>query len=212
MQAQCTVNGKEVKLSGNKALTQVPISFKGTPAANFTIKNNGKGMIYVRMVNRGKPPLGEEKEASENISVTAVYKDMMGAPINPEELVQGTDFMLSVTIKNSGLKGELKNLALSNYIPSGWEIHNARMDENEAVLKNSAYTYQDIKDDKVLTYFDLNSNESKTFNLLLNASYQGRYYLPAINAEAMYDHSVYARSKGQWIKVVKQPAGSVATK
>ena len=212
MQALCTVNGKEIILSGNKVLTQIPISFKNNPMADFSIKNNGKGLIYVRLVNKGKPALGEEKEAAENIRVNASYQAMNGTAISPEELVQGTDFMLSVTIKNLGLKGELKNLALSNPIPSGWEIHNARMDDNEAVLKNSVYTYQDIKDDKVYTYFDLSSGESKTFNLLLNASYLGRYYLPAINVEAMYDNSVYGRTKGHWIKVVKQLNGSVAVK
>lgn len=212
MQAQCTVNGVTANLSGNKALVQIPISFKNNPTANFTIQNNGKGVIYVRVVNRGKPTLGEEVESSQNITMSATYKDLNGAVINPEELVQGTDFMVSINIRNTGSKSELKNLALSNYIPSGWEIHNARMDENEAALKNSVYTYQDIRDDRVFTYFDLYYGESKTYNLMLNASYQGRYYLPAINTEAMYDNSVYARTKGQWIKVVKQTSGSVATK
>jgi uncharacterized protein YfaS (alpha-2-macroglobulin family) len=128
---------------------------------------------------------------------------MNGNVIVPDELMQGTNFMMTVSIKNMGYKGELKNIALTNYIPSGWDIHNARMDGNEAALKNSEYGYQDIKDDKVLTYFDLYANESKTFNLVLNASYEGHYYLPALNAEAMYDNSVYARTKGQWINVVK---------
>jgi uncharacterized protein YfaS (alpha-2-macroglobulin family) len=137
---------------------------------------------------------------------------MSGNIIDPSELVQGTNFMVSVNVKNLGMVGEVKNIALINYIPSGWEIHNARMDDNEAVLKNSSYTYQDIKDDKVLTYFDLNSNESKTFNLMLNASYEGKYYLPALNVEAMYDNSIFARTKGQWIKVVKQKTDGVAGK
>jgi uncharacterized protein YfaS (alpha-2-macroglobulin family) len=86
------------------------------------------------------------------------------------------------------------------------------MDDNEAALKNSGYTYQDIRDDRVNTYFDLYTNETKTFNLLLNASYAGKYYLPAINVEAMYDKSVFARTKGQWIKVVKQKDDKVAGK
>ena len=99
-----------------------------------------------------------------------------------------------------------------NYIPAGWEIHNARMDDNEELLKNSNYTYQDIKDDKVLTYFDLASNQSKTFNINLNAAYEGKYYLPAINTEAMYDNTVFARTKGFWIKVVKSKEQKVASK
>jgi len=204
MQAKCMVNGKEMPLAGGAVIAQVPLDFKNGTSAGFSIDNNGKGVLYVRVINRGKPPIGEEKEAGENISVSTVYKDAGGNVIDPAELVQGNNFMLSVTVKNSGNMGALRNLALSNYIPSGWEIHNARMDENEAAMKNSAFTYQDIRDDRVLTYFDLGNNESKTFNLMLNASYEGRYYLPAVAVEAMYDNSVYARTKGQWIRVVKQ--------
>ncbi len=211
LQAKCVVNGKEFVLKGNTAISQVPVDFKNG-AGNFSIENNGKGVLYVRLINRGKPPVGEETEASSNMAVNVVYKDMSGAVISPAELTQGSNFMLSVTVKNAGYNGELKNIALTTYIPSGWEIHNARMDDNEAALKNSAFTYQDIKDDKVLTYFDLGYNEIKTFNLLLNASYEGRYYLPAINVEAMYDNSVYARTKGQWISVVKEKGNGMAAK
>ncbi len=212
MQAVVNVNGKEVDIKGNAAITQVPILFKGANTISYSIQNNGKGMLYARLINRGKPPIGEEKEGNENIAVTAVYKDMNGNVIDPSHMEQGSNFMLSVTVKNLGLMGELKNLALINYIPSGWEIHNTRMDGNESAVKNSSYDYQDIKDDKVMTYFDLYTNESKTFNIPVNASYSGKYYLPAINVEAMYDKSVYARTKGQWIKVVKQKSNSVASK
>jgi uncharacterized protein YfaS (alpha-2-macroglobulin family) len=212
MQATVKVNGKDVTIKGNSAITQIPISFKDASSINYSIVNNGKGMLYARLINRGKPPIGEEVEANENIIVSAMYKDMGGNVIDPTEMQQGTNFMLSVTVKNLGLMGELKNLALINYIPSGWEIHNARMDDNETALKNSNYTYQDIRDDRVNTYFDLYTNETKTFNLLLNSSYAGKYYLPAINVEAMYDKSVFARTKGQWIRVVKQKDDKVAGK
>lgn len=211
LQARCTINGKETNLGGSKFIARIPLSFQNN-SAGFTVRNDGKGTLYARIVNRGKPALGEEIEKAENLSVTAVYKNMDGNVIDPQELVQGTDFLLSITVRNTGFKGELKNLALSSYIPSGWEIHNARMDDNEALLKNSAFTYQDIRDDRVFTYFDLGGNESKTFHLVLNAAYLGRYYLPALNAEAMYDASVYARTKGGWIKVVKQANGAVAAK
>lgn len=212
MQAEVTVNGKAINLKGKATIAQIPINFKNNGPGNFSIVNNGKGNLYVRLINRGKPPIGEEKEENENISTSITYKDMSGNSISPEELVQGTNFMMSVNVKNLGLMGEIKNIALINYVPSGWEIHNARMDENEAVLKNSPYTYQDIKDDKVLTYFDLGTNESKTFNVMMNASYEGKYYLPSVNIEAMYDNSIYARTKGMWIYVVKQKGDGVAGK
>jgi uncharacterized protein YfaS (alpha-2-macroglobulin family) len=212
MQASVELNGKEISLKGNSAISQIPIDFKNGKGGSFKINNNGNGMLYVRLINRGKPPIGSESEGNENITVSTVYKDLNGTVINVDELAQSSNFIMSVTVRNLGMVGEIKNLALMNYVPSGWEIHNARMDENEAALKNSEYTYQDIKDDKVLTYFDLNTNDTKTFNIMMNASYEGRYYLPSVNVEAMYDNSIYARTKGQWIKVVKQKDEKVAGK
>ncbi len=212
MQATVKINGKDYSLKGNASIMQLPLDFKASQNGNFEINNNGKGVLYARLIMRGKPAIGSEAAGNNNIMVEVSYKDKAGNTLAVDELTQGTDFMMSVTIKNLGMVGEVKNLALMNYIPAGWEIHNARMDDNEELLKNSNYTYQDIKDDKVLTYFDLASNQSKTFNISLNAAYEGKYYLPAINTEAMYDNTVFARTKGFWIKVVKSKDVKVASK
>lgn len=212
MQAIVHLNGKEVKLKGNSAISQIPIDFKNQNAVNFTVENNGKGILYVRLITRGKPAIGTEKEGNENISMDVSYKDMSGQTLAIDELPQGKDFVMQVTVKNLGLVGELQNIALSAYIPSGWEIHNSRMDDDGGASKANNFTYQDIKDDKVLTYFDLHNTETKTFNITLNAAYEGKYYLPALNTEAMYDNSVYARNKGQWIRVVKKGNNGVAVK
>ena len=63
--------------------------------------------------------------------------------------------------------------------------------------------YQDIRDDRVYMYFDLEKGRKKVFRVLLNAAYPGSFYLPAVQCEAMYDHSVQARTAGQWVNVVK---------
>jgi uncharacterized protein YfaS (alpha-2-macroglobulin family) len=39
--------------------------------------------------------------------------------------------------------------------------------------------------------------------VLLNAAYLGTYYLPGIQAEAMYDNDYLVRTKGSWVQVVK---------
>ena len=36
----------------------------------------------------------------------------------------------------------------------------------------------------------------------------GRFYLPPTTCEAMYDHTVNARSKGQWVNVAKAGGAS----
>jgi uncharacterized protein YfaS (alpha-2-macroglobulin family) len=65
--------------------------------------------------------------------------------------------------------------------------------------------YSDIRDDRVLQYFSLRSGQAIRFKTRLNAAYVGRYYLPSVSTEAMYDASKFARSKGRWVQVAGQP-------
>ena len=79
---------------------------------------------------------------------------------------------------------------------------NARMSEMAmAATRASDFTYQDIRDDRVLTYFDLAPGESRTFRVMLMATYKGRFYLPPQQCEAMYDRTINARVPGCWVVV-----------
>ena len=78
------------------------------------------------------------------------------------------------------------------------------MAEGESAMKSSQMTYQDIRDDRVMTYFNIRENETLTYYIQLNATYPGKYYLPATTCEAMYDNSITASTGGRWIEVVNQ--------
>ena len=62
------------------------------------------------------------------------------------------------------------------------------------------------ENDMPILVFDMNKKGkygTKTFTVLLNASYLGTYYLPGSQAEAMYDNDYLVRNKGEWITVEK---------
>jgi uncharacterized protein YfaS (alpha-2-macroglobulin family) len=130
---------------------------------------------------------------------------MDGMEIDPASIEQGKDFIVEVSFENPGTRGSLTELALTQMFPSGWEIINSRMQEGPATVHTSVPVYQDIRDDRVLTYFNLPSNYSgrKVFRIQLNATYIGRFYLPAVVTEAMYDNSINARIPGRWVTVTK---------
>ncbi|MDL2309353.1 alpha-2-macroglobulin, partial [Bacteroidales bacterium OttesenSCG-928-C03] len=69
--------------------------------------------------------------------------------------------------------------------------------------RQNKITYQDIRDDRVLSYFDLGRNQSVKVRIRLTASYLGDFVLPAVQCEAMYDTEVFARSKAGRAKVVR---------
>ena len=89
---------------------------------------------------------------------------------------------------------------MTKIFPGGWEIVNTSFTELGGGAKGDA-RYTDIRDDRVNFYFDLNRKKSKTFNVKLNASYLGTYYLPGTQVEAMYDNNYYARNQGIWVTV-----------
>ena len=92
-------------------------------------------------------------------------------------------------------------MSLTEVFPSGWEIVNTRFtDFGDAV---SASDYTDIRDDKSSFYFDLGANKSRIFQVRLNASYLGTYYLYGVQTEAMYNNDFFARTKGCWVEVVQ---------
>jgi len=95
-------------------------------------------------------------------------------------------------------------LALSLLFPSGWEIINSRMDlVKSARMATDQPRYLDIRDDRVYMYFDLEKGKSKKFRVLLQAAYLGKYFLPSMQCEAMYDNTIRAYTSGYWVEVVR---------
>ena len=164
--------------------------------------NTSEAPLFVSLVTRGSPAAGDEVASSSGLVVEVRYTDTDGGPIDVAEVVQGSDVVATVTIRNESGR-DARDLALEYRAPSGWEIHNARLDSGEGPGEDRI-DYQDIRDDRVLTYFSLDDEASLSFSMQFNAAYRGRYYLPTVTAEAMYDVSVYGRTKGRWVRVVEQ--------
>ena len=56
-----------------------------------------------------------------------------------------------------------------------------------------------------LIFVSCNTGESVKLKIKLNASYIGKFYLPGILAEAMYDGDIKAFQSGAWVEAVPQP-------
>lgn len=197
-------NGNIVNAGSKAAMVQIPIGVdKGI--RKVSVKNTGKGILFVRVINRGKPSTAAalaQAPVNNNLNMVVSYKNMKGEVLDPTNIAQGTDFIAEVSVTNPGnLYSYYKELALSQVFPSGWEIHNARM-SGVNYGNSSQADYQDIRDDRVYTYFDLNKSQTVTYRVQLNAAYVGRYFLPMQQCEAMYDQNIAASVGGVWVNVV----------
>lgn len=197
-------NANSTSIDTKNAISQRDLSIK--KGTNQLVVNNSKNnVIYARITTSGKLPLGKEISEKRGLNVSVVYKDSQGSTIDITQLQQGQDFIATVKVTN--LKNEpINDVALTQIFPSGWEIVNTRFTAFENATTNQA-DYTDIRDDRVNFYFNLGKSttttSTKTFNVLLNASYLGNYYLPGTQVEAMYDNDFFVRTKGQWIEVKK---------
>ncbi|MCK0152883.1 MG2 domain-containing protein [Alcanivorax sp. S6407] len=165
----------------------------------LTVRNDSERKLFVTLSQTGTPAPGNEQALSEGLSLSVRFLSD-GAPINPASLKQGQDFTALVTVQN--LTGRtLEDVALTQILPSGWQLTSSRLDGSAD--NSEGVTWQDLRDDRVMHYFDLKpgAKNSLTLQVELNASFAGRYYLPAWSVEAMYDGRYQARSKGQWVEV-----------
>ena len=204
--SSASIDGKQTDINASNYLRQLPVVFKSQNSSDVVISNKGSNTLYVRLITKGQPLAGDSLKVNNNpavLSMSVSYLTQDGKALEVNQLKQGSDFVAKVVIRNPGGRGRYSEMALSQIFPSGWEILNARLFGGEGAFKSSYATYQDIRDDRVYTYFNINQYETLTYYVQLNASYLGRYFMPGTFCEAMYDNTVSAGVNGKWVEVIQ---------
>ena len=117
LKVQFTLNGKSETIDTKSAIAQRELSIK-EGSNSFSFKNNQANVVYVRVLNSGKLPLGEELSEQRGLSVSVIYKDLKGNVIDISKLNQGQDFVAVVKVTN--LKNQdVNDVALTQIFPSG---------------------------------------------------------------------------------------------
>lgn len=197
-----TCAGKSEKVSTTKNIwTEILLDNAGT-SASVELKNTGKSTLFARVITEGTPAQGKEEAYANGLSLAVSYTDQSGRAVAVDNLPQGTNFIAVVTVKNPTARG-INNLVLTEIFPAGWEILNTRFLHEGAIdSKTAGINYQDIRDDKVYSYIDhLPSGRQVTVKINLCAVYPGRFYLPPVYCEAMYDNLIRANTEGKEVVV-----------
>jgi uncharacterized protein YfaS (alpha-2-macroglobulin family) len=183
----------------------------------LSVRNTSDHPLYVAVANRGVPANTVEVAESKGLTINVRFEDMDGNMLDEKSLPMGQDFVAEVTVKNTSGR-ELNNIALTEVVPSGWQIRNSRL---EGLTDNKKIEYLDIRDDRQSSFFSLSHQpnyysryywwrndyrieDTITVKMLLNASFAGRFYLPGWQVEPMYDGKIHASSAGTWVEVRPQ--------
>lgn len=168
---------------------------------NILVENTSSSILYVNLTRTGIPPGHDVAGAEKGLIMKIRHVDMDMQPVDHTSLAQGTDFLMIASITNASYSSA-DNIALTQVVPSGWEIQNTRLFEANYGINESTFDYRDFRDDRVYTYFSLKAGETKTFVLVLNAAYKGEFQMPPVWCEAMYDGNLYCRVPGTRVKVI----------
>ena len=173
-------------------------------AENVTVRNQADGALHVLLSARVQLLKDTLPAISDGLRLEVKYTDLSGRPVNVASLAQGTDLLAVVSVVNLSSTTDYSDLALTYVLPSGWEVYNERLFGSGVSSDASRqYVYQDVRDDRVLTYFGLSRGARKRFTFRLQATYMGRFVLPAVQCESMYQASVRARTKAGKVIVTR---------
>lgn len=192
---------KSYKMNTAKAIIRQDVDLPKDAAGKtqLSVSNSGSGTLHAVVAVTGTPKAGTEKAKADGISMKVSYVGPDGQPIKVDTLSRGRNFKAVVTVTNTG-SAAVRDLALAEKFPSGWEIQNDRIGK-ENYSYPAGVTYQDIRDDRVYSFFDLGAGQSVTITTGLTATYPGKFYLPAVSCEAMYDDKISALVPGKWTEV-----------
>ena len=201
LQFSWTQQGQSHEVNSAKSMFQQALSTRQANG-NITIKNKGNGALYVVLTSQSQPDEDLTPATNRNIKLEVTYQHAGGSGSTIPQVQKGTDLTAVIKVTNLSPTNDYTDVALTHIIPSGWEIYNERLFSDNATNTNDQFLHQDIRDDRILTYFDLPRNTTRTFRVRLQAAYGGDFVLPAILCEPMYNTDAYARTAAGRVKVI----------
>ncbi len=187
-------NGSVQTIRFNTPVIQVPLENIPAQRTELHLANKSGMRVHARIAFTGFPPEGSEPAVSEGLALSVEYLDANGRRVNPAELPVGEDMEVRLTVTNRSNEA-LSEVAVIHALPASWELINTRLSASSG-SSSSQFNYQDIRDDRVMTYLNLNRGERKVIRFTVNKTYKGNYFMPAIHAYAMYDESTRALIPG----------------
>lgn len=177
------------------------------------IYNNSKmKKCYVSLDWSGVPIRSSEELVQDGIAISKSFSSL-----DLKNLKQGDVLTMTLNVKNLE-KRYLENIALVQLLPSGWEIENERVNPDEIDGRNSRNNnwndnrndnrnnrveYTDIRDDRIMWFFDLAENQNITVSFKIRNVTEGTFYMPATSCEVMYDNRYKSSLPGETITIKK---------
>ncbi len=184
-----TVQGKDIKVSMNAANRGKPVQ----------LQVKGKGPWYYFWEMKGITADGGYLEEDNFIKVRRTYFDRNGTVLSGNSFRQNDLIVVQIAL-SSQYNGTIENVVVTDMLPAGFEIENARLTELPQMqwIKNETHAdYSDIRDDRINLFTTLDRT-TQYFYYMVRAVSPGVYQQGPVQADAMYNgeyHSYHGAGK-----------------
>lgn len=176
--------------------------YRASEYPRLELKNGGGKdgkKLYLILSSEGIKPEARYETGGNALQLERGYYTPTGEPITGE-LPLGALVYAVVTVKNV-TSDRIQNVAIVDRFPAGLEIENPRLGRGGSIDwidQESLFVpdYLNLRDDRLEVFGALEPRAEKKVVYALRAVSAGKYQGPPVEAEAMYDPSVWAREAG----------------
>ena len=167
------------------------VSLKGAelPGKDIALEVEGAGTVYYYWTSGGVPASGKVEEKDSGLKARRSFLGSAGKPFDLKKLKQGDVVVVDIRL---GARQNYKNVVLVDLLPAGFEVENPRLASSDAsdLSEKDMINPQkiDIRDDRVLIFTDV--SDDTHYRYVVRAVTPGKFKLPAVSAECMYDPSI----------------------
>ncbi len=197
---------EELKRSGQAVMkAAIPYGSSGVK-----IDNPAQDTVYYQVVQSGfdlEPPASVAKKG---IEAFREYVDENGKPV--QDVPIGSEIRARVRIRSiDPKKPKIYNVAIVDMLPSGFELVFDRAGSAPALGRGSTpagygtlqVDYVEPREDRILIFCTAES-ALKEFSYVIRPANKGRFAVPPVFAEAMYDKTIWTQHPSEGFLTVKE--------
>ena len=159
-------------------------------------------VLWLVINSEGVRPGSTYKVGGNGLSVSRTYRALDGEQVDPAAGTLKLGDLVYVEVELANTSGAtIQNIALVDRLPAGFEIENPRLgrsvkldwvEDTELWLVD----FQNTRDDRVEAFGALAPGATKKLVYTVRAVTSGTFTIPPVEAEAMYDPTLWAREAG----------------
>lgn len=151
---------------------------------------------FYQVLESGFDKGGADAVIADGLEVSRDILNKDGKPVS--KLAVGEGATVRIRVRNNS-PDALQNVAVLDLMPGGFELEPNSLRPGRAALPGADYV--DVREDRSVVYLGLGKGESRVFSYRIKPVCAGRFVVPPIFAECMYDRGTKGRAGGGIVEV-----------